>query len=157
MQYKKKNYVGQEVLDFVATQFGVVGNLTLGGGLTKMSLKGGRVFMKGLTSPGGGAPTWGEMISAAVYDMILRMQEDELDGAAAKADREVPTWLGKARKEMTEVEQKLSDKKLSIPGRKTRGSIWLRHMWQLKWQVKPSFSTRHQATGQNFLSGWGNR
>ena len=104
------HYVGQEVLDFVATQFGVVGDLTLGGGLTKMILKGGRVFMKGLTSLGGGAPTWGEMISAAVYDMILRKQEDEQDGAATKADREVQTWLGKARKEMTAVEKKLSDK-----------------------------------------------
>ena len=104
------HYVGQEVLDYVATHFGVVGDLTLGGGLTKMILKGGRAFMKGLTSPDGGAPTWGEMISAAVYDMVLRMQEDVPDGATTKVDREVQTWLGKSRMEMTEAEIKMSDK-----------------------------------------------
>ena len=72
------HYVGQEVLDYVATHFGVVGDLTLGGGLTKMMLKGGRAFMKGLTSPGGGAPTWGEMVSAAVYDMVPGVMKPSL-------------------------------------------------------------------------------
>ena len=104
------HYVGQEVLDYVGTHFGVVGDLTLGGRLTKMILKGGRVFMNGLTSQGGGAPTWGEMISAAVYDMVLREQEGKTPGGSATVDQEVQTWLGKAWGQMTEEERKLADK-----------------------------------------------
>ena len=42
------HYVGEKVLDFVAERMQVIGDLTIGGTLTKMRLRGGEALLRGL-------------------------------------------------------------------------------------------------------------
>ena len=57
------HYAGAEVIDFVQRRFDVVGDLTLGEGITSLKWR-GRTFLEGLESQSKKGYTWGEMVTA---------------------------------------------------------------------------------------------
>ena len=70
-----------EVLHFVAEQYGVIGDLTIGPRLSPLKLTGGRTFVERLqegTEGRGGSmyqADWGDMVTAAVHVAIQRESE----------------------------------------------------------------------------------
>ena len=54
------NFVGEEVLDYVAAKMGVIGDVTIGGTLTNLPLRGGEALLRGLArnSPRNNSYTW---------------------------------------------------------------------------------------------------
>ena len=88
-------------MDFVQRRFDVVGDLTLGGGITSLKWRGGS-FLEGLESQSKKGYTWGEMVTAAAYEQVLR----KVGEGKNASDSQPEGWEGKATKDMTSEEKK---------------------------------------------------